>query len=570
MPRWARAYDDNAYRHLEALGFDVLAHYLYYRRELDLTADEFVALLWQINPYYRVDMDEVSMLRELFGDDAPLVRERTLAGVSLSAVDEAGNKPLGDVLRRGLKLTATEWCAVVQKVDPQINVWFNFTTLGRLYRLARGMRLFGWDVAQGLALVELCENDLLADLTADPVGGDAVRCILSAFDRLLQLSRWMKSAELGAEALTRLLTPATQVNQQLQCTEQVRTWLRGLKEVLATQRVKEADFHPFTQWFVGRKVEQIAPAIWFAELREQNVIDAYGLVLPVSRSEIEKALNTILGKNLSDATGQDITPLADWLVQCQENQHDALASQVVQLKQGSKTEMVAPMLQWMALNAYAVLHTMLAWDYPDPDIDLGALPQLELGHDLGRYLGAIATLGLGPIEVALVAEAPEWLSSAQTGSSARLLAQLFYLHRFKALQTRDAGADAWATYLLLANSNPPPNEELRAQLNTILALLLSCPEADIQSWQGTGVAQTVEALDALARRVDLARELCLSAGELQSVLALNETPANPAAATTTACAAMMARCTGTMTVRRSPPFATPWPSAPAMPRWRCI
>ena len=64
--------DEGAYRSIEDLGFEIIAHFIYYRQHFEVSVDEFVALLWQVNPYYRLDMEEISFLRQLFGDDAPV------------------------------------------------------------------------------------------------------------------------------------------------------------------------------------------------------------------------------------------------------------------------------------------------------------------------------------------------------------------------------------------------------------------------------------------------------------------------------------------------------------------
>lgn len=520
-------YEDAAFSELREPAFDVLAHYLYYQQSFGMDADEFVALLWRINPYYRVDFGEQSQLKRLFGDDAALVRQSTLAGTT--AFSSLNTSELGDVLRRGLQVTSTEWQAMVARIDPAGKTMLNERTLARLYRLVRVMRLVEWDIVQGLALVDLCENGLSSDLIADIADDNNPGSVLSALDRLVHLSRWMKDANLSVSALTAILTPAASIQNKLQSTEQARTWLRGLQQVLVTPRVKEADLFAFRTWSTGSPAtsQVIEPATWMSALQEKGVLDAYGVLAPVSRADIEKAITEILQAQVGQTPNESIAPLTDCLLRAGEGQRDALAGQIVQLQPGSVVDVVGPMLLWMSQYANAplstqfVVQTLLAWDYPNPSVALGALPQLELCHDLRRYLGAIQTLGLGAIDVALVAEAPKVLQENLQGTSARLLGQLFYVHRFKALQNNIANADAWASYLVLANSEQSPSTELRGQLNAMLALFLDCPQADIEGWLGAGVAKTVEALDTLSRRVAQAKTMCQSASELQAVLALN-------------------------------------------------
>lgn len=154
---------------------------------------------------------------------------------------------------------------------------------------------------------------------------------------------------------------------------------------------------------------------------------------------------------------------------------------------------------------------------------LGDLAQLKLLYDLKRYLFVIGFLSLGEIEVALVAEAPQIISSS-------LLEQFFYLQKFKALQNNQVTVDAWFTYLVLANSEAEPNNELKQQLNTILASLLECPQSDIKTFLNGTIPTKVNELDYLARRIYLSQDLCLSASELNIVLEMNGDTPDAAAA----------------------------------------
>ena len=515
-----------AYRCIEDIGFDVIAHYLYYHQQFEISVDEFVALLWQINPYYRMDMEEISFLSQLFGDDAPTVRTKTLAdNIKLPKVDNEYNKPLGDILRRGLKLSKTEWDVVVSYVDYDDRQTLNTTTLGCLYRLSKFFPLLGWDVINGLALAEKCNSQLLTDLVTHSYDGDRTKKILCAMDRLISLSQWMNTIELTPEYLTKVLTPSEEVEQQLQSTEKVKSWLQELQKTVETHRVKSSDFQSFTRRGDDGSIT-IDADTWFSELQnsEPQILDSYGIIPNVQRSDIETAVNSILENYGVAEEYRSIESLVDMLVECQDSQKDDLASQVTQLGDNVSTEVIAPMLLWLGTNPYTVLNTLLAWDYPDSDTPLGDLAQLKLLYDLKRYLFVIGFLSLGEIEVALVAEAPEMIGSS-------LLEQFFYLQKFKALQNNQVTADAWFTYLVLANSEAEPTNELKQQLNTILASLLECPQSDIETFLNGTVPTKVKELDYLARRIYLSQDLCLSASELNIVLDMNgDTPDAAAAA----------------------------------------
>lgn len=526
--------EESAYRSIEDLGFDIIAHYLYYRQQFEVSVDEFVALLWQVNPYYRLDMEEISFLRQLFGNDAPMVREKTIANnILLSAVDQEGNKPLGDVLRRGLKLSKTEWNAIVEQIDPNSEINLNEDTLGRLYRLSQFFPLLSGDILEGLALAKKYDNGILSDLIASPVdpkGNSNISKILRAMDRLISFSQWMKAAELTPKALTRLLTSSEEVTEQLQCTEDVTSWLQELQKTLETHRVKESDFEPFTLWIDMNQTQiTIKADQWFSALQNTfGVLDSYGLVLNVERDIIEGAVSDVLTNN-DVLPKEEMIPLVDLLVQAQESQYDDLAGQVAKIGDNVKEDVILPMLLWMSKDPYTVLNTLLLWDYPDSSTALGATAQLQQLYDLGRYLSIVASLSLSAIEVALVAEYPQFICPG----SPELLEQIFYLQRFKTWQNAEATADTWITYLVLANSEDPPNDLLKAQLSVILALLLDCPEADINSLLDGTVAKTVKDVDYLARQIYLSQDLFLSATELITVLEMNGGTPNAADASGT-------------------------------------
>lgn len=500
-------------RNLKDFGFDVLAHYFYYHQQFDISVDEYVALLWHVNPYYRLDQEEISLLRQLFGDDAPMVREKTQSDtIILSDVDNNENKPLGDVLRQGLKLSRTQWNTVIAKINPNSDIKLNEDTLGRLYRISQFFRLLGWDVLSGLTLAEKCGNNILNDLIAIP-SADNTKKILFAMNRLVSLAQWMKTAKFTPEALIKILTSSEKVTAQLQATETIKSWLQGLEQTVATHRLQASDFQPFTKWKIttpgGTTTKEISAETWFNELQSKNILDAEGFVKNVITDTIKTAVEGILTANNVPTEGnKDI--VVDFLLQTKDSQQQDLLTQIAQLGDNVNPEVIAPMLLWMNTNPYTVLSTLLAENSQELD-------KLKLIYNLQRYLLAIATLSLGMIEVALVAETPALVCPKDSD----ILKQLFYLQKFKSWQNTQATADAWFTYLILANSEQTPGNELKGQLKAILALLLDCPDTDINTLLGETVATTIKDLDYLVRRIDLSQDLCLSADELNLVLAMN-------------------------------------------------
>lgn len=99
-------------RNILVHGFDRLAHYLYWRKHYNLSVDQFVGLLAEVNGYRRLGEQDTTLMRQLFGENAALVTTTILAQetTKLSEVDTKTENgiSLGDILRRGLKLSQVE------------------------------------------------------------------------------------------------------------------------------------------------------------------------------------------------------------------------------------------------------------------------------------------------------------------------------------------------------------------------------------------------------------------------------------------------------------------------------
>ncbi|NES79215.1 MULTISPECIES: LamG-like jellyroll fold domain-containing protein [Okeania] len=85
-------------------GFNVLAHYLYWQEQYNLSVDQFVGMLQEVNCYVRVgEQTEPTLMRQLFGKDAPYVTEKILASsIKLTELEnlKEGGITLGDPATR--------------------------------------------------------------------------------------------------------------------------------------------------------------------------------------------------------------------------------------------------------------------------------------------------------------------------------------------------------------------------------------------------------------------------------------------------------------------------------------
>ncbi|MFB8788391.1 MAG: neuraminidase-like domain-containing protein [Potamolinea sp.] len=495
------------------VGFDVIAHYLYWLQKYNLSVDEFVGLLAEVNSYRRVGEQETSLLGQMFGADAAYVNEKIVTGTTtLNQVETATNKgiTLGDILRRGLKLSRAEWNAIVIEVGAETIL--NKTSFSQLYRLAKIFPLLGVNVLTGIDLVKKIDSQLLTTLAAATTS-ENIKSLLSVLDRLVWLSQWLKISGFSTSQVLIILTPPDQV--VLQHTQKMANWLHELHQAIQIHRVTESFFAPYTSWTLPSDSTEIN---WFQKLIEKGILDDYGLVKDVDKDDIATAVDQILTSASAPQNPELRSQLIDSLAQVQASQKQVLAEQVVQLTNNGNTEVVPPLLAWIDNNAYNALNTFLLWDYSSTSsssVLVVSDASAQLIYNLIRHLTVISTLLLEPASVAMVVDHPTWLTTSMTRPLS--LEQVYYLHCWKQLQNAEVSADLWLSYLKKVSEETPPNS---TENDKILALLLDWNPEDIAIFRGDAAVKTVQQIDALNRQIQLCRELCLSATELLSLTKL--------------------------------------------------
>lgn len=500
------------------VGFDVIAHYLYWLQKYNLSVDEFVGLLAEVNSYRRVGEQETSLLGQMFGADAAYVNQKILDDTTtLIQVETSTNKgiTLGDILRRGLKLSRAEWNAIVIEVGAETIL--NKTSFSQLYRLAKIFPLLGVNVLTGIDLVKKIDSQLLTILKAETTTLENIKSLLSVMDRLVWLSQWMKISGFSTSQLLIILTPPDQV--VLQHTQKMANWLHELHQAIQIHRVTESFFAPYTDWteLINNEIKLIEISVdqWFQKLIEKGILDDYGLVKDVSKDQIATAVDQILTSASAPQNPELRSQLIDSLAQVQASQKQVLAEQVVQLTNNGNTEVVPPLLAWIGTNAYSVLNTFLLWDYSSTSsssVLVVSDASAQLIYNLIRHLTVISTLLLEPTSVAMVVDHPTWLTDTMTTPLS--LEQVYYLHCWKQLQNAEVSADLWLSYLKKVSEETTPNS---TENDKILALLLDWNPEDIAIFRDGVVVKTVQQIDALNRQIQLCRELCLSATELLSL-----------------------------------------------------
>jgi len=520
----------NGNRTVTDLGFDVLAHCLYWRKHYNLSVDQFVGLLGQVNGYRRLGEQETTLMRQLFGENAALVTKTILAEetTKLSDVDTKTENgiSLGDILRRGLKLSQVEWAVIVELVGSTNTL--NHKTLACLYRMATLFPLLGWEVLRGIELVNQIDPAMLTTLKTQPAA-DQTKPLLSVIDKLAWLSQWMKTAGFSVAEILMVLMPPT--DAVLQATQAVTNWLHELHQAIGKHRVSESDFAPYTEWTASANEPtriEIPANSWFDNLETQGILDTYGLVKNVDKTAITTAVDTILGQLNAPENSDLQDSLIELLVQIQTSQQQALANQVVQLTDNGNPEIIPPLLRWMDTDAYTVLNTLLSWDYPgasrNSQLSDGnsvgnvlSLREVDNSHlqviyNLARHLTVISKLSLDVATVAMLADNPVWLAPEMT--SALSLEQVYYLEQFKQLQNAEVSADLWLSYFEKVTAQDPGDAN---QNEAILAQLLDWKKEDITSLGVDAFPKNVQQVSAVARKIQLCRELSLSATELASI-----------------------------------------------------
>lgn len=511
-------------------GFKVLAHYLYWRQQYNLGVDKYVALLTEINCWQRIGQQkEPTLMRQMFGRYAPQITTIVLEGTTkLSEVEEVAIEngiTLGDILRRGLKLTRREWEKVVSLVMEDDNTPLNQQTLARLYRLATLFPLFNWDILSAIQLVGKIDPHLLTTLGTE--SDEIISKVLPALDKLAWLSQWMASAELSVTDLLLILTPPEEA--VLQTTQQVSNWLHEFNQAIDSHLLNsESHFAIYHNW-VERIEEDDTPIYitiedWLGKLQSKHILDNSGLVQSVTKSQITTAVTEVLtSAGVDNAANEALkNQLIDFLAETQFNQEQVLFEQVIKIAEDDNPEIVGSVLRWVGTSVYEALSTLLSGTESE---------KLQLLYDLGRHLQLTSKLSFTSATVEMLCEHPQWLVSGMTIPVS--LKQVYYLERFKQLQNTEASEPMWLAYFMTRWGEEDIDSE---RVNKLLALLLDFNQEDIKALRENADGEemkTVQQVEALSRQIQLCRDLSISATELitLSTEGLNSGTNHAAAAT---------------------------------------
>lgn len=393
--------------------------------------------------------------------------------------------------------------------------------------------LLGWDVLSGIELVRKIDPEMLTTLKTLPSNSGAIIPLLPVMDRLAWLSQWMKTAGFSVAELLMVLTPPE--DAVLQATQAVTNWLHELHQAIQQHRVSKSDFAPYSEWTEASTSEttriEIPANSWFDQLNAKGILDTYGIVKNVGRDTISTKVDEILSDQKAPANPDLQDSLIEQLVQIQTSQQQALANQLVQLTDNGNPEIIPPLLGWMNTDAYTVLNTLLSWDYPRGStnsqlsdgnsvgnvLSLGEVDNshLQVIYNLARHLTVISKLSLDAATVTILADRPEWLAPEMTRPLS--LEQVYYLERFKHLQNAEVSADLWLSFFKKVTAD----QDNATQNEAILAQLLDWKKEEITSLCVDAFPKNVQQVSAIARKIQLCRELSLSATELASITSNN-------------------------------------------------
>ncbi|RQH10644.1 hypothetical protein D5R40_17680 [Okeania hirsuta] len=400
-----------------------------------------------------------------------------------------------------MKLTRREWDVVLELVKIDEYTKINQRSLALLYRLATIFGLLGWDILNGIKLIEKIDPDLLTTL-GELTGANSV---LSALDKLVWLSQWMESAELSVTDLLMVLTPPSEA--VLQTTQQVSNFLDELNNAIQDNLLdSESDFAIYRNWKVN---ELIIPPIeiedWLEQLQSLDILDAAGLFLSVTKDQITTAVTKILTAESVDIDdNEELTnQLIDFLAETQYNQEQVLFEQVIKIAESDRPEIVAPVLSWMGTNTYDTLSTLLSGTESE---------QLQLLYNLARHLQLTSKLSFSAATVQMLCDYPEWLVIGMTLPLS--LKQVYYLERFKQIQNAEATEEMWLAYFLTLWGGVDITDD---QINALLAVLLDFDQEEIAVLRDNASNQetkTVQQVEALFRQIKLCQYLSISATEL--------------------------------------------------------
>lgn len=419
-----------------------------------------------------------------------------------------------------MKLTRREWDVILDLVKVNDNDKLYQATLSRLYRVTTIFRLLGWDLLNGIKLIEKIDPKLLKDLAE--ISETYIGIVLRLIDKLAWLSQWMETAELSVTDLLLILTPPEEA--VLQTTQQVNNWLHEFNQAIDTHLLNnESHFAIYRDWMKeDGEVKEIKD--WLEQLQGKDILDNSGLVQSVTKEQITTAVTEILeSEGVDNEANEELkAQLIDFLLETQFNQEQVLFEQVIKIAEDDNPEIVAPVLRWLGTNVYGALSTLLSDNESQ---------QLQLLYNLGRHLQLTSKLSFTSATVEMLCEQPKWLVSDMTIPVS--LKQVYYLDRFKQLQNADASEPMWLAYFITRWGDEDIDSD---RVNELLALLLDFNQEDIKVLRENADGQemkTVQQVEALSRQIQLCRDLSISATELitLSTEGLNSGTNHAAAAT---------------------------------------
>jgi len=224
----------------------LVARYVEWRERFGLSVDDYGALIGRVNEYWRENHQELSFLRQLFGQQAKWISEYT-APDSTKLLKDLSAEQVG-WLQHGLKLTEEEWETIVGYVDAGRTRRFDAACLSALYRFARLFPMLGWGVSGGIALVAAISHarpigeSLLTELAGPPSDR-----LLSLLDQLAWLAEMLSAMRLTAQqayAILRVVDSSDVINS-LHATQAMVNRVNGLYQDIKPALLTQESFSAF-------------------------------------------------------------------------------------------------------------------------------------------------------------------------------------------------------------------------------------------------------------------------------------------------------------------------------------
>ena len=539
-------------RRVTSAGLRLLASYPLYRDTFGLTPAGFAALFGEVSPYWRSDeivegegavagleQTEVSFLRTLFKGDAPDVHTVVSAAKKTPITDGE----LSSIVARGLGLSALELDRLISALDAsfELTEGLDARGLGALYRLTTLCGMLGWPLVSGLELIQRVSsqlgdaNKLWTQLVSRNESETDTVSLCAALDWIVALSQWMVEADLSPDSLLDLLTPVP--SGSAMASDGDIAWIEGIATAFNPWAVGEDVFQDFETWPDGQAGNTEIPAkTWHDRLLHTDpVYRQSGVFLPGSdRDAIEAACRGCLvaagvdpDQEGSAAQLQSLVLRLDGLA---AGQRDLIAAEIAALDPAVNVAGAAPLILWAQTTPLDLLDVFL-----NGHADQTSLFWLA---EIKRHIAVVTALGLGDVDLWILAHRAEWLAqdavSRSTGKNPLTLAQLYWLQRFAAVQVGAATDAAWRGYLVLTNESRPDAErddtilkDWIAGCRETLALLIGCPPEDAALYLDAlygekSVAATIAQIDAIARHARMADDLGVSARELLALKAVSD------------------------------------------------